>query len=179
MHRERAKLDWSPQWEGPIKNWALKHIRKNRWRCDRIHERDDLLQEAHLIFMKLCLKYPRVTTPGNFMALFKTSFSNYIHDRSSYLQRKQACHVELHQDVSDVFSESIGETTNSGYLAVLLSEAPDELQMALTLIAENPQLLRADPTNEPRENLNMKLRRILGLRADFDFKAAMLSLIKE
>ena len=177
MHRTRVKLEWSPQWEGPVRGWALKHIRNHQWRCDRMHGQDDLLQEAHLIFMKLCHRYPRAS-PAQFMALFKTSLTNYINDRSSSLQRKQAVMVELNEDVSSLFAESIGETTNSGYLAVLLSEAPDELHMALTLMAENPQLLRTENKSAP-ESLNAKLRRILGLGANFDFKAALMSLVKE
>lgn len=166
---------WCPLWEGPIKNWVTKQIKRQKWRCDKIYDFEDLIQEGYLIFMKLVAKYPRVTEPQNFMALYKTAFTNFIHDKAAYMQRKRCCHDELPHDVSELWNV-LGETTNAGYLTAILAEAPEELRLALDLIAENPDSLKHQPRG-PRENLNMKLRRILALEDTFDLKSALMELL--
>jgi hypothetical protein len=178
MRHERIATVWEPEWEGAIKNWATSFIKKQQWRCDKIYEFEDLLQEAYVLFLKLAARYPRVVEPAHFMALFKTSLSNFIHDKSIYLQRKKECHVDVGVDISDFCISHIGETTNAGLTMLLLNEAPQELRLALALVTDDPASLGA-PINprKPRENLNMKLRRILGLENTFDFKAALIDLL--
>jgi hypothetical protein len=174
-HAARVVLTaWSPTWEGPVEQWTKKYIKKHRWRCDLIYEFDDLLQEGYILFDKISRYYPRAE-PRQFMALYKMSYANLINDKSSYMQRKKRCHDELPTDVSELWSH-MGETTNTGFLSVLLSEAPQELRLALALIAEN-QLEAPVTPKEPRENLNMKLRRILGLADTFDLKDALYDLL--
>jgi hypothetical protein len=59
-----------------------------------------------------------------------------------------------------------------------LQEAPEELKLALALLINDPAKL--EPTKMPRgyrENLNMRLRRILGLKPGFDLKAALTELL--
>jgi len=175
---ERVRVVWEPVWEGAVKNWASGYINKQQWRCDIIVGHDDLLQDAYLIFLKLCGRYPRVIDPRHFMALFKTSLTNAIHDKSSRATRKGECLVDLGADISDSCAEWAGELTNAGYLSALLAEAPEELRLALALLANEPGRIIA-PVNcrKPRENLNMKLRRILGLESTFDLKTALMEML--
>lgn len=174
----RERVVWEPVWEGVVKNWAASFIKKQQWRCDRIHEFDDLLQDCYLIFLKLVERYPRVIEPHHFMALFKTSVRNSFHDKSSYKQRKGQYHLELPADVSDSCVEQIGEATNAGYLMALLGEAPEELRLALALLVNDPSSLIGQGSHRmTRENLNMKLRRILGLESTFDLKAALMNML--
>ena len=94
------------------------------------------------------------------------------------MQRKRECHVETHLDVSELFLDLTSELHNDGYLNILLSEAPQELRLALAILREQPEaLIGPGPTKEPRENLNMKLRRILGLADTFDLKEAIHDLL--
>ena len=174
--RVRARLAFTPIWEGVIRGWAKKFISKNRWRCDSIHNFDDLLNDAYLTFIRVAERYPRVMDPPHFMALYKTAMRNEMHDRARYVQRKRPVHAELSDDVSDLFDDRMGEVTNGGHFNLLMAEAPPEVRLALTLLSEQPEALR-DPAKRPknRENLNMRLRRILGI--EFDFVGAFKTLL--
>lgn len=174
--RRRVRLHWA--WEGAIKNWTIKFILKNKWRCDAIHDIDDLLQDAYLVFMKIKARYPQVTEERHFMALYKSALSNAICDRSRYMRRKNLIHLELHETAYDALTATmVGDTTNAGHLGVVLSSAPQELQQALTLISTEPEKLRVR-LKGPRENLNMKLRRILGVSTEFDFTGSLRALLQ-
>jgi hypothetical protein len=161
--RYKAKLNFTPTWEGAIKNWAAKHIRENLWRCDSIHGFDDLMQDAYLWFVKICERYPRVNDPRHFMSLFKTTLRNKLHDHARYMQRKRVLHEDTDSDVSECFAERVGELTNGGFLSALLARAPEQVKRALTLVTQNPAILNADPHEYHRENLNMRVSRVLGL----------------
>jgi len=177
LRRERVHV-WVPQWHGDVETWASKFINANLWRCDKILSKEDLLQEAYIIFMKIFERYPRVSQPNHFISLFQTSFRNYIHDHSRYMQRKKLVHEDTTADVSELFTNTIGEVTHSGYLALLLDEMPEELKMALEALAnQEPELYSKRQRGMPRENLNMKLRRILGFEDTFDFKGSLYSLL--
>ena len=135
--RVRATLTWSPCWEGPTKQWALGFVKKNLWRCDRIHELDDLVQDAYLTFLKICKKYPRVIRQAHFMTLYRTAMSNEMHDRARYVRRKRELHEDTSVDAADLPGR-IGEVSNDGYIAVLLEQAPEPLREALICLAQNP-----------------------------------------
>ena len=176
--RARAALCWEPKWNDTPRQWAAKFIRRNQWRCDRIYEFDDLMQEAYLIFLKITQKYPRVIEPHHFMGLYKMAVANWFHDRAAYMQRKNTQHVDLAVDPMELCLGQTGELRHAGELAILLSEAPHELRLALSLLTDNPAALKAShKPKELRENLNMKLRRILGLSENFDLKAALTELL--
>ena len=166
---QRVHLPWIPEWDEEIRTWTLRFIYKNRWRCDRIHEADDLLQDAFLIFDKIRTKYPRVVDKRHFMALYKRAIINRTHDMSLYVKRKREIHQDTTLDVSDLYAGNIGELTNAGYANALLAEAPEELRIALRLLQTNPEVLRGLPKTKERLNLNEKLRRLLNLPDDFDF----------
>lgn len=62
------------------------------------------------------------------------------------------------------------------YLDVIIAEAPEAARLAIKLISSNPGLLREEPASL-RENLNMKLRRILGVGEEFDFATSIRNLL--
>ena len=174
--RARAVLAWSPVWDDVPKKWAIKFIRHNQWRCDRIYGFDDLLQEAYLVFLKITEKYPRVNNPQNFMGLYKMALANWFHDRAAYMKRKNTIHADLSVDPTELLT-SVCEWHTDG-IRLLLDEAPHELKLALALIVDHPEAIRSLPDRKkPRENLNMKLRRILGLSETFDLKASLTELL--
>lgn len=176
--RARAVLDWSPSWEGPLEQWAVKFIKRNQWRCDKIYDFDDLKQEAYLIFLRISEKYPRVVEARHFTGLYKIALSNWFHDRAAYMKRKNHHHIYLGVDALELCLNQVGELQHAGYLNLVLEEAPQELRLALMLLIEHPDTLRSMiKPKEPRENLNMKLRRILGLNEKFDLKAALTDLL--
>ncbi len=174
--RERARLAWSPCWDGKVLAWTKWYINENKWRCDRIHAFEDLLQDYWIIFNKICERYPRVVDEKHFMALYVRAVSNQMNDRSLYTKRKREIHQDTVEDVSDLYTGRIGEVSNAGYATLLLDEAPEELKIALRLIEQCPRVLRMKaPRGTGRENLNMRLRRILGI--DFDFAGSLKNLL--
>ena len=174
--RVRARLAWAPVWDGKVQKWASYFIRKNQWRCDSVYEFDDLMQEAYLIYLRICDKYPKVIEPAHFLALFKRAMCNQIHDFSRVARKKRIVIQDTTKDVSELFVNRVGEITNPGYMNILLSEAPEELQIALALIEQNPKELYAKQPR--RENLNQRLRRVLGIK-DLDFIGEIQNLLQE
>jgi hypothetical protein len=110
------------------------------------------------------------------MALFKKCLTNLINDKSSFISRRKNAYTVLPEDVSSYCYNMTGDTTNAGYLSALLSEAPQELKLAIAMTLSGELEAPITP-KEPRENLNMKLRRILGLADTFDLKEAIHDLL--
>ena len=102
-------------------------------------------------------------TPKHFMALFQVSYANLLHDKAAYMQRKRACHGKLPQDVSELWANCTGDTTNAGYIGAVLASASPETQRRHWPLSLITRPCWNNPKNAPRENLNMKLQRILGL----------------
>jgi hypothetical protein len=175
--RHRVKLNFTPQWAPVIHNWAAKFIRENQWRADSIHGFDDLMQDAYLLFVKVSERYPRVMDPKHFMALYKTTLRNSMHDHARYMQRKRVLHDDTAEDVSDLYADRVGELTNGGYISVLLSKAPLDLRRALDVLCKEPHCLGENRTKRHRENLNMQIRRVLG--SDIQFDTALKSLLTQ
>jgi hypothetical protein len=175
--RLRVKLSFTPEWSSVTKNWAAKFIRGNQWRCDSIHGFDDLMQDAYLLFVKVSERYPRVMEPKHFMALYKTTLRNSMHDHARYMQRKRVLHEDTSEDVSDLYADRVGELTNGGYISSLLSKAPLDLRRALDLVTNNPQCLNDGASKRHRENLNMQIRRVLN--TDIKFDTALKSLLTQ
>ena len=167
--RVRVRLSWSPKWEGHIRGWAVNFIRKNQWRCDRLHDFDDLLQDAYLVFLKIEERYPRVVHPPHFMALYKRALQNQFHDLAR-LRKK------LRTTFADADAETALEYYPDTYLDAIIAEAPEAAKLAIKLLTSNPGLLREEPASL-RENLNMKLRRILGVGEEFDFAGSLRELL--
>ncbi len=186
VHRVRATLVWQPCWEGPdfrvinppaayaTKQWAMGFIWKNRWRCDRIYSTDDLLQDAYITFLRIANTYPRVMGQGPFMALFRAAMNNEMHDRARYMRRKREQHQDTSVDAGEITGR-IGDLANEGYLSLLIETAPQELQLALLCIIQNPPELRCLP--DRHENLNMRLRRVLGYDDAADLTGSLRSLL--
>ncbi len=183
-HALRERVIWYPAWEGPILKWTVNFIKKNRWRCDRLHEADDLLQDAYITYRRVEAKYPRVVDAAHFMALYKMAIVNEMWDRARYKKRKHGAAADLTIDAAEYGAGRIGEVTNNGYLKALIAESPDEVKFALALFnnestdlwSELPRLPRQKPRE--RENLNMRLNRAYGFkRVRFDFVGAIKALL--
>lgn len=171
----RPRLTWVEKWEGKVENWAKSFINKNQWRCDEIHSREDLLQDAYLVYLKISDKYPRVARESHFMALYCRALSNQLHDHARSVRRKRDVFGVI-ECIDEQMIDVIGDTTNDGYLNVLLAEAPEELRLAMSLMENCPEAVRVRG-GVSRENLNMKLRRALGVGKGFDFTGTLKNLL--
>lgn len=179
--RLREQAGWKPAWDTSIRGWAVNFIRKNIWRCDGIHDFDDLLQDAYLTFMKVVNSYPRVVEPKHFMALYKTAMANEMTDRSRYKRKKDEVNVVTDVDAVELCLGRIGESTNEGYLRALVSELPEEISLALAVFADEDKLkeLRSPAKKGCRENLNTKIKRVAGITAPTDILLQFKTLLGE
>lgn len=177
--RYRTKLDFTPTWDKKFSGWAANFIRKNQWRCDGIHEFDDLMQDAYLCFLKVCERYPRVVNPRQFMTLFQTTLRNKLHDHARYMKRKREAYDVVPIDVSECVTQP-GESTNSGYVSALLARAPITVKRAIDLVVQEPEALEEvppPPFKGYRENLNTRVARILRVDQSFRFESELRSLL--
>ena len=161
MQRPRIrKRMWRPVWNEHFQKWSASYIKKNLWRYDTIHEFDDLMQDAYLLFVRIADTYPRVNNPANFMALFKMAMINKTNDRSLYTKRRKAAEITTPKDVSEFYLGRIGEVTNAGYLNALLAEMPEELHLAMEMLSVGL------PEEKTARSLNSKLCKALGIDPD-------------
>lgn len=165
--RRRVNVVWSPKWGLDYTKWTSSFIKNNKWRVDHIHDFKDLMQDAWIIFDKICRMYPRVIDPANFFSLYKRAIINKMHDRSCARTRHSKVEAVLPEDVADFFIGRIGEAGNAGYVAALLEELPEEMRAAIEHLTSNEPRQRK-PKNGPRENLSRRICRDLGLPKDRD-----------
>lgn len=78
----KQKKIWTPAWEGVIEGWTLKFSARNIWRLIPHHDIEDLRQDGYFIFRMCIAKYPKVTEPKHFLSLYRTCFTNHVHDLS-------------------------------------------------------------------------------------------------
>lgn len=132
------------EFKGPIEGYVVNHLKKNYWRVARLHERDDVMQEAFLVFLRVKVKYPELETPQHFMALFKTAWGNHFTDMANDDTQSRvlvdAPRVAF-DDGESVEYDMPGDCDNDGLLAVMLAEAPKEVSMVLNLFLNAPQEL--------------------------------------
>jgi len=160
--KKRERIAWSPKWGPDYIKWTAAFIRDNKWRVDRIHDVQDLMQDAWLIFDKISKTYPRVTDPANFFGLYKRAIINKFHDRSCTKTRRGKVEVTLPEDVADFFIGRIGEAGNAGYAAALINELPEEMKLVIQHMTSNESRPRRC-RSQPRENLSMRICRSMGL----------------
>jgi hypothetical protein len=165
--KQRLRISWSPKWGPDYIKWTASFIRDNKWRVDRIHDFQDLMQDAYLIFDKIAEAYPRVISPSNFFGLYRRAIINKFHDRSCAKTRHGKVEVTLPEDVADFFIGRIGEAGNAGYVTALINELPEEMRLVIQHMTSNePRPHRS--RNQPRENLSRKICRTMGLPEDRD-----------
>lgn len=126
-----------PTFEGAIEGWLHNFLTKNLWRVERTKDRDDCMQEAYCVFLRVAEAYPHVDDAPHFMALFKTSWERAFHDFSTADTMVRA--GELRSDGSAKIDEPVGDMCNEGELRVMLRQAPSEVKMVLNLMLRAPQ----------------------------------------
>ena len=166
--RERETISWLPVWGKEHEKWSRGFVRAHKWRVDRLHTEDDLVQEAWITFNYVANAYPRCICPDHFMAMFKRAMVNKMHDRSCrHNRRRDTVEAPISTDVYEVFAGRIGEISNSGYINILLNEAPEELKLVMALLAEG-KLDARSVSKEGRENFSIKARKFLNKKGVFN-----------
>lgn len=132
---------YTPKFKGEIEGYVVNHLKRNLWRIASTHDHRDAMQEAYLVFMRCCDKYPQTDTPQHFMALFKQAWTNRIIDLSAKSTKARAMvSAEVEGLDGDYFDRDVvGELDNAGYLLTLLRQAPAEVLLVLNLFLNAPK----------------------------------------
>lgn len=130
-----------PEYSAAIKGYVINTIKANHWRVREIHEFEDLEQESMEVFLRLVSKYPLLDGPHHFMGLFKRAWSNRLNDLAVACGRARRCVPSsvLEDKDGDEFSrEFVGELNNSGFLKIMIDQAPGEVKQVLSLFLNAP-----------------------------------------
>lgn len=170
--------------------WMLLTVKKNYWRVAHWYGYDDLVQDGFMCWARVVHRYEtekgRVRSRRHLMQLFKTTFSNHIHDLSK--QWTKSPHEDKILDV--IASPSEGESFDglecegdACAFERLLAEAPQSLRPLLAaLLRDGPSKtlraayrVRRDGT---RETINERLCRLIGANPhDYDYATALRSFL--
>lgn len=159
-------MAYTPTWPGPIEGYATNQVHRNLWRVAATHDRDDLMQEARIVFLRCERRYPALDEARHFMALYKTALQRRIHELSNASSR--VAHAPPDWEEGRDAREPIGDTDNLGALNVLVRQAPREVRLVLSFFLEAPDGLveQAERAwalhNRGRQELNAMLNRLLG-----------------
>ncbi len=135
---------FTPEFKGPIEGYVVNFMNKNYFKVARTLEREDVMQEAYVVFMRVVMTYPDIEAPQHFMALFKTSWYNHFTNlaNTDTASRVMVQPVGYATDEgNELVTDHMGELDNDGYLSVLVSQAPSEVTQVLNLFLNAPQEL--------------------------------------
>lgn len=149
---QRRKLKFIPRFEGPIEGWAKNYITKNRWRVEDYIDFDDLMQDAYEYFLIVRDRYPDITEPKHFMALFKRCLSNHFHDLSKTRTR--------HENTMAVETSEASQTVADEVPSVV-AKCPQFVE-ELALVLANPKT----PSNVLRKTTNEYWCGLVGVNPD-------------
>lgn len=127
--------------------WVVNFLKQHYWKVARTNAYEDVMQEAHVVFLRCCKRFPKskaYNTPQAFMALFKMAWANQFTDLANEDSRQRLCVSQnrMSREDEEVYEmEPIGETDNAGLLAIAVHQAPHEVVMVLTLLLNAPQEL--------------------------------------
>ena len=132
---------FEPKFSGPVEGWVVNFVSKNYWRVSRTMPRDDLMQEAYVVFLKVKRAYPDLDSPSHFMALFKTSWTREFTDFANADTKERGTYSEnnVSHDGEVMVIDRVGDLENEGVLATSLRQAPKEVLMVLNLFLSAPQ----------------------------------------
>lgn len=133
------KAAYTPQFKGPIEGYVVNFINRNLWRVASSMEFEDLMQEAHVVYLKLCQRYKNVDAP-HFMALFKTSWNRRFTDLSHIDThcRAQIGDSDLAPNETRFLDSLPGDLCHDGMLLTAIRQAPSEVQSVLYLFMNAP-----------------------------------------
>lgn len=161
-----------PAFPGEIEGWVANFLKSNLWRVEATMERDDAMQEARVVFLRIAGKYPGVEAP-HFMALFKTAWVRHFHDLATEDSERREVFCELPEEDGVAF-EGVGETDNAGALRLMVRQAPREVRMVLSLFLSAPAelldlaLKTWSEDRRCRTNGSARICAMLGLPQDLD-----------
>lgn len=133
LQRRPAKMP------GHVEGYVNNYLRVQFWRVAQSMEWNECINEAWLVWDRVCRKYPN-TEPKHKMALFQRAWSNQFHNLSNVNTKNKAeitsSDVADDLDPIDLVPCSDG---NQGELFVLIERAPDEVRQVALAMLDAPQ----------------------------------------
>lgn len=144
-----------------VRGWIYKTARENIWRVSSHIDLADLIQDGCMIWLKVCNRYSNVTETKHRMGLFKTAFTNHIHDLSKKRSRLDLVNEAELEAPMETMLEGIDPASDPD-LAFIIKQLPPALARVLSRVIDSnsPHRLRLDHT---RETTNERLCRFAGL----------------
>lgn len=152
-------------------------MRANYFRVENTHTREEYMQEAYAVYLRVRNKYAEtVTEPQHFMSLFKRAWTNELNDLATKATRHRMF-VQMptirSEDGDELDYEPVGELNNEGMLATLIRQAPRDVAMVMNLFLSAPQelleLALASWREDARSNRGSQhICRLLGLDPSTD-----------
>lgn len=144
LTKRKLAVSFSPEFKGPIEGYVINFINRHYWKVQRSIPREDLVQEAAVVFLRCKRKYLELENAAQFMALFKTAWARHFidlanEDTASRILVQQSSLVL--DDGGEYASEVQGDSNHDGELATMLRQAPREVNLVLNLFLNAPQEL--------------------------------------
>lgn len=164
--------------EGKIAGYVTNHL--EMWKYEPLYSRDDMMQEATVVWLKCAQEYPHVVSK-HFMALFKTAWYrrcvDMAYDASECRKQIGITFGNTYGDEDETIAlaaEPIGEDENAGYMRTLVrqitEQAPEEVLSVISLMLNAPAELLELASNalgrRNKNNTNMMVARCLGMPDD-------------
>lgn len=147
--------------------WLHTTVKQNYWRVASWMDYEDLIQDGFYFYCRITEKYPNVTTPSHRMALFKTAFTNHIHD----LAKKRTRDSSLSSRESDlgVSLPTLAEQTEpeSPDTSLIIATLPDVLRRLIVVLQTDERVRKPyRRRGAVRETTNERLCRLVGVNPD-------------
>jgi hypothetical protein len=141
-------MAFMPVFKGAIEGYVVNYLKKHLWRIARTHDFKDAMQEAYKVFLVCAGRYTGVTEPAHFMSLFKTTWEHEFTDLSNLATAAKASSLDVPYEEEgeggfsiDRLAAMAGDLENDGQLAVMIDQAPQDVQLVLMLFLRAPQEL--------------------------------------
>lgn len=134
-------MSYKPTFKGPVEGWVMNQLKADYWRVETTLSWLEALQEAHIVFLRCCKKFPSEAardTPQAFMALFKMAWRNQFNDLSNYDSKHRVCVHMPTREESEEEIEQPGDLDNDGMLAIMIEQAPTEVRTVLAVMLNAP-----------------------------------------
>ena len=135
---------FQPEFDHALEGWVHNYLKTNYWRVERTLSYDDVMQEAHIVYLGLVQRYTAVDNQGWFMALFKRSWTGHFYDLAMRASRIRVNEVSstpqyVDEDESESYLDlAVGDRDNLGAFEVLVNQAPREVKEVLNLMFGTP-----------------------------------------
>lgn len=146
------------EWGGPFEGWARGYIHKNFWRVEHHFDTEvDALQECAALFHYCKIRYEgRISEARHMMALYKTAVSRELHTWSNKATKVRETNTAA-QTLLPVINTRVSLLNH-------LVEAGGELGMIAAAIINAPAEMSLLFSDENRESVNTRMRRIFGIK---------------